>query len=82
MTAYFIMGLVLVITFYDFYIIKKKGKYNSISAFIIRWSKKYASIPFLLGFICGHLFWSMDTGESQFEGAKLDQYKQCISKIK
>ena len=55
--------LVVFIAAYDFYIIYKKGKKESISAWIIRLSHKYPSIPFLLGFVCGHLFWSMDTND-------------------
>lgn len=50
---------------YDIYIILKNGKKESISAYIIRWSKKYPAffIPLscAFGFLCGHLFWSMDT---------------------
>ena len=61
-----ILGLVaVIIAVYDVWIIKKKGKQASISADIIRMSKKLPAIVFLigllLGFIFGHLFWSMDT---------------------
>ena len=36
------------------------GAVESISAYIIRWSHEYPSIPFLVGFVAGHLFWRMD----------------------
>lgn len=62
-TVWFIVLLVVAVAVFDFYIIFKQGKYYSISAYIIRWSHKYPSIPFLLGFLCGHLFWSMDTAD-------------------
>jgi len=60
-TIAFVILLVLIIAIFDFWIIAKKGKYESISAHIIRASHKYPSIPFLIGFVCGHLFWSMNT---------------------
>ena len=59
LTLMFIGILVVAIVVFDFYIIVKKGKTESISAHLIRLSYKYPSIPFLLGFVCGHLFWRM-----------------------
>jgi hypothetical protein len=59
LTIAFIMFLVVVIAVFDVYIIAKKGKQESISAHIIRMSHKYPSIPFLIGFVAGHLFWKM-----------------------
>lgn len=61
MTAIFVIFLVVIIAVYDVFIIYKKGKYHSISAWIIRHSHSYPIFPFLLGVVCGHLFWSMDT---------------------
>lgn len=61
LTVIFIFVIVFAIAVFDIYIIYKKGKYESISAHIIRASHKHPSIPFLLGFVAGHLFWSMDT---------------------
>lgn len=71
-----ILGLVVFIAAYDFYIIYKEGKKESISAWIIRLSHKYPSIPFLLGFVCGHLFWSMDTADWKIEPPKEEKVKQ------
>lgn len=52
---------------FDFVIIAKKGKYESISAHIIRLSREFPMIPFVvgifLGFVCGHLFWQMLPGD-------------------
>jgi hypothetical protein len=59
LTLMFIGILVVAITVFDFYIIAKKGKEESISAHLIRLSHKHPSIPFLIGFVCGHLFWRM-----------------------
>ncbi len=58
-TPYFILATVVIIAAYDFWIIAEAGKQQSISAVLIRWSHEYPSIPFLLGFLCGHLFWRM-----------------------
>lgn len=58
-TPYFIIILVAAIVIYDFYIIAAQGKTESVSATLIRWSHEYPSIPFLLGFTAGHLFWRM-----------------------
>jgi hypothetical protein len=58
-TILFIFIIVASIAIFDVWIIMKKGKQESISAHIIRASHKYPSIPFLAGFVCGHLFWSM-----------------------
>lgn len=63
MTLVFVLLIVFIIAVFDIYVILKKGKYHSISAFIIRSSRQYPSIPFLIGFVCGHLFWSMDTSD-------------------
>lgn len=46
---------------FDVYIIAKKGKHESISAYIIRGSKKYPLMVLLFGVVLGHLFWSMKT---------------------
>jgi hypothetical protein len=60
LTIAFIIFLVVIVAVFDVYIIAKKGKQESISAHIIRISHKYPSITFLLGFLCGHLFWRMN----------------------
>ena len=46
---------------YDVYIIAKSGKKESISAHVIRGSKKYPLVVLLFGILLGHLFWSMQT---------------------
>lgn len=61
LTALFILLLVVAITIFDVWIIWKKGKYESISAHIIRGSKKYPLLTLILGVVLGHLFWSMDS---------------------
>lgn len=61
LTVVFIIALVLVVTIYDVWIIKKAGKYESISAHIIRMSKESRMLPLAVGVLIGHLWWSMDS---------------------
>jgi len=58
-TPIFILLMVASIIIFDFYIIYDEDATQSISAYIIRWSHDYPSIPFLVGFVAGHLFWRM-----------------------
>jgi hypothetical protein len=58
-TIVFILLMVASIVIFDFYIIYEAGATQSISAYIIRWSHDFPSIPFLIGFVMGHLFWRM-----------------------
>jgi hypothetical protein len=59
-TIAFIIFLVVIIAVFDVWVIAKKGKQESISAHIIRLSHKHPSIPFLVGFVAGHLWWRMN----------------------
>ena len=58
-TVIFIIFMLASIVIFDFYIVFDEGATESISAYIIRWSHEYPSIPFLIGFTAGHLFWRM-----------------------
>ena len=58
-TDIFILITLVAIGVFDFYVIIRRGKQASISAWFIRNSKKHPSIAFLMGFVMGHLFWSM-----------------------
>ena len=63
-TQLFLILIAVLIIIFDIYIIMKKGKSESISAYTIRWfyeNKKTIVIAFGLGLVCGHLFWSMKT---------------------
>jgi hypothetical protein len=74
LTLIFIFSLLFLIIVFDIFIILKKGKQSSISAYIIRYSKLFPSIPFILGFVCGHLFWSMSE-ESVYDNVKCEKIK-------
>ncbi len=57
-----IMGITAIfLIVFDVYIIAKKGTQESISAHVIRGSKKYPLIVLVFGILLGHLFWSMPT---------------------
>lgn len=58
-TVIFILFMVVSVAVFDAYIIFTEGSQESISAYIIRWSHDYPSIPFLMGFLAGHLWWRM-----------------------
>lgn len=60
-TIIFIVVIVLAIAVFDVYIIASKGKYESISAHIIRLSKKAPLLVLIFGIVLGHLFWSMSS---------------------
>jgi len=69
LTVLFILIVIIIVAIYDVWVIKKKGKPESISAHIIRISKTYPLITLLTGILLGHLFWSMPT-ESVYENMK------------
>lgn len=60
-TIIFIITTIAIVALYDIWIIWKKGKFESISAHIIRLSKKMPLVVLLFGIILGHLFWSMNS---------------------
>ena len=61
LTVLFIIIGVACVAAFDVYIIIKKGKQESISAHVIRGSKKFPLLVLLLGIVLGHLFWNMPT---------------------
>lgn len=61
LTVAFIIFLVVIIAIFDVYIIARKGKFESISAHILRGSKAMPLLVLALGVVLGHLFWSMDS---------------------
>ena len=62
-TVILIIATCLVWAVYDVWIIIKRGKKTSISAYIIRGAYKYPLVVLLLGMLLGHLFWSMRTDD-------------------
>lgn len=62
-TVLFLIIIAIIMISFDAWIIWKKGKGESISAYVIRGSKKYPLIVLLFGMLLGHLFWSMKTDD-------------------
>jgi hypothetical protein len=64
-TVGFILGMFAFVAGYDALTISMGGLETSISHTMIVWSYKYPIFTFLMGFICGHLFWRLrDTKET------------------
>jgi len=60
-TELFTISALLLMAVFDIYVIITKGKYESISAYVIRGSKKMPLVVLAFGILLGHLFWSMDS---------------------
>lgn len=63
-TQIFMLLIVIIIAVLDIYLIKKKGKQATFSAYIIRYVQ-YNKLAFFttlfVGIVMGHLFWNMNT---------------------
>jgi len=55
------MSASILLILFDVYIIIKRGKRESISAYVINGSKKYPLLVLCFGILLGHLFWSMSS---------------------
>jgi hypothetical protein len=85
LTILFIIFLVIIIFVFDVWIMIKEGKYESISAHILRGSKKIPLVTFLCGMVAGHLLWSMDSFdylEPQEIAKKCEKFYNIESKDK
>lgn len=75
LTVLFLIIICASLIIFDVYVIFKKGKQESISAYIIRGSKKYPLIVYLAGIVTGHLLWSMNT-EDIYHDVKCEKIKE------
>ena len=80
MTGYIVFGIIGLIAIVDVVLIIRKGKFNSISAWIIRYSKNYPIFPFLLGIAFGHLMWSMSDFDWMPEDQLIEKCKSVVNK--
>jgi hypothetical protein len=76
--------LILIITaiflaLYDVWIIVKEGKGESISAHVIRGSRKYPLLVLLFGILLGHLFWSMSSFDYLPKDKLIEKCKAVIN---
>jgi hypothetical protein len=81
-TALFILLTIIVIFGFDLWVILKRGKQQSVSAYIIRYSKRYPIAPFLLGIVCGHLTWSMSDFDYKTPEAMIEKCEKFIEENK
>lgn len=68
LTPIVIMIFVVGLIGFDAYVILTESKLESVSSYLIRWSYEYPMIPFLIGFLMGHLFWRMRSKDVWFKG--------------
>lgn len=63
-TALGIFIIVGIIFIYDGYLLMFKGYEATISWTLYTWALKFPVIPFLIGFVMGHLFWPVYVGSA------------------
>jgi len=54
---YVVSGMVCFAILYDTWASTQKSGTTSISELIFMWSIRWPAVPFMVGFLCGHLFW-------------------------
>jgi|GEM_PF-4777776 len=67
MTVVFIIIMFAAVAGYDALTISQGGVATSISQTMIDWSYKYPIFTFIMGIICGHLFWKISDSKKQIE---------------
>jgi len=65
-TLIVMIAATLILVIFDMWVIAKKGKQESISAYVIRGSRKYPLLVLAFGVLLGHLFWSMRTDDAYY----------------
>jgi hypothetical protein len=63
LTLYFIYFIIAAVAIFDVWVILAKSKQESISAYIIRGSRKYPLVTLIVGVVLGHLYWPMRTDD-------------------
>ncbi len=58
-TGFFIIGCVLIIAGYDVWAFMKADTEGTISHLLMSWAHAYPIMPFAIGVLVGHLFWSI-----------------------
>lgn len=72
-TTIFIAVLFSAVAVYDVLAIVNGGTEASISSTMIVWSYRFPLFPFVIGIVCGHLFWRL---KSNTDTAFIDVKKQ------
>ena len=58
-TRMLIVFIILVVALWDCYVLYQGQQQATFSVVIYESSKKWPVIPFVLGFLCGHIFWQV-----------------------
>jgi hypothetical protein len=58
-----LIALTMILVIYDAWACADKAKRDTISKIVTKSSEKYLVIPFLLGLLMGHFFWSQHLEE-------------------
>ena len=58
-TRMLIVFIILIVALWDCYVLYQGQQQATISVVIYESSKKWPVIPFVLGFLCGHIFWQV-----------------------
>ena len=58
-TRMLIVFIILIVALWDCYVLSQGQQQATFSVVIYESSKKWPVIPFVLGFLCGHIFWQV-----------------------
>ena len=58
-TRMLVVFIILIVALWDFYVLYQGQQQATFSVVIYESSKKWPVIPFVLGFLCGHIFWQV-----------------------
>ncbi len=59
LTGWILIASAIILITYDVFTLFTKGRVKTISFTVYAWAKLYPIVPFTLGVIAGHLFWSL-----------------------
>ncbi len=58
-TRMLIVFIIFIVALWDCYVLSQGQQQATFSVVIYESSKKWPVIPFVLGFLCGHIFWQV-----------------------
>jgi hypothetical protein len=70
-TFIFVLSMAISVLAYDGFVMLKAGYEASVSHTVIIMAYKYPVMTFLVGFVCGHLFWRMGASKETDQIDKL-----------
>lgn len=76
LTTIIIIFSVVFLLGYDVFAIVKGGTEASISSIVITFAYKFPLMPFMVGLLCGHLFWRMKSNKDTLEIDVIEKLKK------